>query len=82
MKRIIEYNEGTRIYDIGDVVYLDIKAGKPICKAIAVKENNGSWLFRAIGRHPYYVTTLQGLIPFGCKPYIFAKEIEVKEDKK
>ena len=81
MKKIVEYNEGTRSYDVGDVVYFDIKAGKPTCKAIAVKESNGRWLFRAIGRQPYYVTTLHGLIPFSGKPFIFAKEIEVKEEQ-
>ena len=81
MKKVVEYKHGTRRYIIDDVVYLARKMGKPICRAIAVKESNGRWLFRAIGRQPYYVTTLQGLIPFKGRPYIFAKEIEVKEEQ-
>ena len=79
MKKIVEYKHGTRSYAVGDVVYLARKMGKPICRAIAIKEDNGSWTFKPFCKQSYYITR-DGLIPFGSKPYIFAKEVEVKEE--
>ena len=80
MKKIVEYKHGTRSYIIGDVVYLARKMGKPICRAIAMNEDNGDWLFNPLSKQAYYPTS-DGLIPFCSKPYIFAKEVEVKEDQ-
>ena len=40
MKKIVEYKHGTRSYIIGDVVYLARKMGKPICRAIAINNEN------------------------------------------
>lgn len=80
MKRIIEYKYGTRSYAIGDVVYLNIEDGKPTCMAEAVKNDNGDWLFKPLSKQSYYFTR-DGLIPFGYKPYIFAKQIEEKEEQ-
>ena len=78
MKKIIEYKHGTRSYIIGDVVYLNRKKGKPTGRAIAIMADNGLWLFKPLSKQSYY-DTRDGLIPFGGKPYIFAKEVEVKE---
>lgn len=80
MKRIIEYKYGVTDYNVGDVVYLNHKKGKPICRAIAIKEDNGSWTFKPLSKQSYYLTR-DGLIPFGRKPWIFAKEIEIKEEQ-
>ena len=80
MKKIVEYKDGTRSYIIGDVVYLARKMGKPICRARALYEDNGSWIFKPLSRQAYY-TTSDGVIPFCSKPYIFAKEVEVKEEQ-
>lgn len=80
MKKIIEYKYGTRSYNIGDVVYLARKGGKPICRAKAVNDDNGSWRFKPLNKQSYYLTR-DGLIPFGGKPYIYAKQIEVKEEQ-
>ena len=79
MKKIIEYKHGTRSYIIGDVVYLNRKKGKPTGRAIAIMADNGLWLFKPLSKQSYYDTS-DGLIPFGGKPYIFAKEIEIKEE--
>ena len=80
MKKIVEYKDGTRDYAIGDVVYLNIEEDKPTCRAIAIMDDNGLWLFEPLSKQSFY-DTRDGLIPFGCKPCIFAKEVEVKEEQ-
>ena len=80
MKKIVEYKHGTRSYAVGDVVYLNIEEGKPTCMAEAVENNDDVWLFKPLSKQSYY-STLDGLIPFNGKPYIFAKEIEIKEEQ-
>ena len=78
MKKIIEYGNGVTDYNVGDVVYLNHKKGKPTCRAIAIMDNNGSWLFKPLRKQSYYLT-IGRTIPFGGKPFIFAKEVEIKE---
>ena len=82
MKKIIEYKHGTRSYAIGDVVFLyfNHKKMKPTCMAEAVKNDNGSWTFRLIGKNTHYLT-IGRTIPFSGKPFIFAKEVEIKEEQ-
>ena len=80
MKKIIEYKDGTRNYNIGDVVYLNIEDGIPTCMAEAVKNNDDNWLFKPLSKQSDYLT-LNGLIPFCYKPPIFAKQIEIEEDQ-
>ena len=78
MKKIIEYKHGTRSYADGDVVYLARKIGKPICRAIAINNDNGDWLFNPLSKQAYYPTS-DGVITFCSKPYIYAKQVEVEE---
>ena len=80
MKKIVEYKDGTRDYAVGDVVYLNLEEDKPTCMAEAVKNDNDIWLFKPLSEQSCFFTR-DGLIPFGSKPYIFAKEVEVKEDQ-
>ena len=80
MKKIVEYKDGVTDYNVGDVVYLNHRKGKPTCRAIAIMADNGLWLFKPLSKQSYYDTS-DGLIPFGSKPYIFAKEVEVKEEQ-
>ena len=80
MKKIVEYKDGTREYAVGDVVYLNLEEDKPTCMAEAVKNNDDSWLFKPLSDQSCFFTR-DGLIPFGYKPYIFAKEVEVKEEQ-
>ena len=80
MKKIIEYKDGAKCYSIGDVVYLSSEEGKPTCRAEAVKNDNDTWLFKPLCKQSYY-SMMDGLIPFCSKPYIFAKEVEVKEEQ-
>ena len=80
MKKIVEYGNGVTDYNVGDVVYLNHKKGKPTCMAEAVKNNDDVWLFKPLcGLSCFF--TRDGLIPFYGKPYIFAKEVEVKEEQ-
>ena len=80
MKKIVEYKGGVTDYNVGDVVYLNHRKGKPTCRAIAIKEDNGSWKFKPFRKQAFYLTH-DGLIPFGSKPFIFAKEIETEEEQ-
>lgn len=80
MKKIVEYKYGTRDYAVCDVVYLNIEEDKPTCMAEAVKNNDDAWLFKPLSEQSFFFTR-DGLIPFGYKPYIFAKEVEIKEDQ-
>ena len=80
MKKIVEYKDGTRDYAIGDVVYLNIEEDKPTCMAEAVKNNDDTWLFKPLSEQSDFFTR-DGLIPFGSKPYIYAKQVEAKEDQ-
>ena len=80
MKKIVEYKHGTRSYIVGDVVYLARKMGKPICRAIAINNDNVVWAFEPLSKQAYYPTS-DGVITFCSKPYIFAKEVEVKEEQ-
>ena len=80
MKKIVEYKDGVTDYNVGDVVYLNHRKGKPTCRAIAIMADNGLWLFKPLSKQSYYDTS-DGLIPFCSKPYIFAKEVEVKEEQ-
>ena len=80
MKKIVEYKYGNINYAVGDVVYLARKMGKPICRARALYEDNGKWTFKPLSKQSYY-ETINGLIPLGSKPYIYAKEVEVKEEQ-
>ena len=75
MKKIVEYKHGTRSYIIGDVVYLARKMGKPICRAIAINNDNAVWIFEPLSKQAYYPTS-DGVIQFCSKPYIFAKEVK------
>ena len=80
MKKVVEYKHGTRRYIIDDVVYLARKMGKPICRAIAINNDNGDWLFKPLSKQAYYPTS-GGVITFCSKPYIFAKEVEIEEEQ-
>ena len=80
MKKIVEYKHGTRSYAVGDVVYLARKMGKPICRAIAINNDNEVWTFEPLSKQAHYPTS-DGVIPFCSKPYIFAKEVETEEDQ-
>ena len=80
MRKIIEYKDGTRNYNIGDVVYLNIEDDGPTCMAEAVSNNDDNWLFKPLSYQSCFFT-LNGLIPFYYKPPIFAKEIETKEEQ-
>ena len=80
MKKVVEYEEGTKCYAIGDVVYFNSEEGKPTCRAEAVENDNGIWLFKPLCKQSYY-SMMDGVIPFRGKPYIFAKEVEIKEEQ-
>ena len=79
MKRIIEYKYGTRSYNIGDIVYLNVEGGKPTCMAKAVKNDNVDWRFKPLSEESYYIIR-DGIIHFSGKPDIYAKQVEIKEE--
>ena len=80
MKKIIKCDLFSRDYNIGDVVYLAKKFGKISCRAVALSEINGKWFFKPLEVSSCYVVR-NGIIRFEDKPFIFAKEVEVKEEQ-
>ena len=62
------------------MVYLNIEEDKPTCMSEAVKNNDDAWFFKPLSEQSCFFTR-DGLIPFGYKPYIFAKEVEIKEEQ-
>ena len=80
MKKIIEYKDGVTDYNVGDVVYLARKMGKPICRAIAINNDNCDWRFNPLQEQDSYMT-MGSFIPFFGKPFIFAKEVEIEEEQ-
>ena len=79
MKKVVEYKLGCKDYNVGDVVYLHRKEGKPSCRVIAINGDNDIWLFRPLSKQ-YYYFAFGGFISFGGKPHIYAKEIEIKKE--
>ena len=83
MKKIIEYKDADGHCDVGDVVYLGSnfteKAG-----LIAVHKSRycDVYIFKPLADNSIFMTDENGNIPFYGMPYIFAKEIELKEDEK
>ena len=80
MKKIVEYKHGTTDYNVGDVVYLARKRGKVACKSVALSDINCIWKFKPLQKPVGYLTR-DGIISFGGKPYIYAKQIETEEEQ-
>ena len=83
MKKIIEYKDGDGHCDVGDVVFLRHNFTEKV-ELIAVHKSRycDVYIFKPLADNSMFMTDENGNIPFYGMPYIFAKEIELKEDEK
>ena len=82
MKRIIEYPERTKSYEIGDVVYLSPSSTdkvKFLGENIEVAKGIKKVAFKPLDLTSF--GTCNGLIVFNYKPSVYAKEIETEDIK-
>ena len=83
MKRIIEYKDSDGHCDVGDVVFLRHNFTEK-AELIAVHKSRycDVYIFKPLADNSIFMTDENGNIPFYGMPYIFAKEVELKEDEK
>ena len=82
MKKIIEYENADGHCDVGDVVFLGPNfTEKAELLTIRKSEDGVIYVFKSLVSESIYGTDNQGFTPFFGKPYIYAKEIEVKEEQ-
>ena len=82
MKRIIEYKDADGHCDVGDVVFLGRNLSEK-AELIAVHKSRycDVYIFKPLAYNSIFMTDENGNIPFYGMPYIFAKEVKVKEDQ-
>ena len=82
MKKIVEYKDADGTCEVGDVVYLGPNLTEK-AELIVVHESQycDVYIFKPLSDNSIFMKDEDGNIPFYGKPYIFAKEIEVKEDQ-
>ena len=82
MKRIIEYENVDGTCEVGDVVFLRHNFTEK-AELIAVHKSRycDVYIFKPLADNSIFMTDENGNIPFYGMPYIFAKEIEIKEEQ-
>ena len=82
MKKIIEYKDADGTCEVGDVVFLGSKLSEK-AELIAVHKSKycDVYIFKPLADNSLFMTDENGNIPFYGIPYIFAKQVEVKEDQ-
>ena len=82
MKKIVEYKAADGTCEVGDVVYLrSALREKAILIDIEKSKYCELYIFKPLADRTIFFTDKDGAIPFNGKPYIFAKEVEVKEEQ-
>ena len=82
MKKIVEYKDADGACEVGDVVFLRSNFTEK-AELIAVHESPycDVYIFKPLADNSLFMTDENGNIPFYGIPYIFAKEVEVKEEQ-
>ena len=82
MKRIVEYVSADGTCEVGDVVYLGPNLTEK-AELIVVHESQycDVYIFKPLASEIPFMKDEDGNIPFYGRPYIFAKEVEIKEDQ-
>ena len=82
MKKIIEYKDADGTCDVGDVVFLGRNfTEKAVLVAVHKSRYCDVYIFKPLADNSIFMTDENGNIPFYGMPYIFAKEIEIKEEQ-
>ena len=83
MRKTIEYKDADGHCDVGDVVFLRADlTEKAVLIAVHKSRYCDVYIFKPLADNSMFMTDENGNIPFYGMPYIFAKEIELKEDEK
>ena len=82
MKKIVEYKSADGKCEVGDVVYLGPNLTEK-AELIVVHESPycDVYIFKPLSDNSMFMQDENGNIPFYGIPYIFAKEVEVKEEQ-
>ena len=82
MKKIVEYKDADGTCEVGDVVFLGSKLSEKAELLVVHKsEYCDVYIFKPLASEILFMKDEDGNIPFYGKPYIFAKEVEVKEEQ-
>ena len=82
MKKIVEYKDADGTCEVGDVVFLGSKLSEKAELLVVHKSKYCDvYIFKPLGNNCLFMQDENGNIPFYGIPYIFAKEVEVKEDQ-
>ena len=82
MKKIVEYKDADGTCEVGDVVFLGSKLSEKVELLVVHKsEYCDVYIFKPLADNSMFMQDENGNIPFYGIPYIFAKEVEVKEEQ-
>ena len=82
MKKIVEYKDADGMCEVGDVVFLGSKLSEKAELLVVHKsEYCDVYIFKPLSDNSIFMQDENGNIPFYGIPYIYAKEVEVKEEQ-
>ena len=82
MKKIVEYKDADGTCEVGDVVFLGSKLSEKAELLVVHKsEYCDVYIFKPLADNSIFMQDENGNIPFYGIPYIYAKQIETKEDQ-
>ena len=82
MKKIVEYKNADGTCEVGDVVYLGSKLSEKAELLVVHKSKYCDvYIFKPLADNSMFMQDENGNIPFYGIPYIFAKEVEIKEEQ-
>ena len=82
MRKIIEYKDADGTCEVGDVVFLGSKLSEKAELLVVHKsEYCDVYIFKPLSDNSMFMQDENGNIPFYGIPYIYAKEVEIKEEQ-
>lgn len=82
MKKIVEYKDADGTCEVGDVVFLGSKLSEKAELLVVHRyEYCDVYIFKPLSDNSIFMQDENGNIPFYGIPYIYAKEIEIKEEQ-
>ena len=82
MKKIVEYKDADGTCEVGDVVFLGSKLSEKVELLVVHKsEYCDVYIFKPLADNSMFMQDENGNIPFYGIPYIYAKEVEIKEEQ-
>ena len=82
MKKIVEYKDADGTCEVGDVVYLGPNlTEKAELVVVHYSQYCDVYIFKPLADNSIFMQEENGNIPFLGIPYIYAKEVEIKEEQ-